>query len=178
MNDTANNIAANLDENELALNSDSFMRTLLRELSGTLEDVVGLDEAQGFISVVGGRVGQELNTAYRAALKLEKLSAEQIADVMVDLKRRINGQFYVIEQTSEKIVFGNSRCPFGDKVKDRQSLCMMTSNVFGRIAAANVGYAKVALNETIARGDPGCHVTVYLRPGEEAEAAEGREYRS
>ena len=34
-------------------------------------------------------------------------------------------------------------------------MCMMTSNVFGHIAAENVGYAKVELQETIARGDKG-----------------------
>jgi hypothetical protein len=53
---------------------------------------------------------------------------------------------------------------------------MMTSNVFGAIAAENLGYAKVELQQTIARGDGGCRVVVYLRPTPESEAAEGREY--
>jgi hypothetical protein len=53
---------------------------------------------------------------------------------------------------------------------------MMTSNVFGSIAANNVGYAKVELQETIARGAPGCRVVVYLKPTGEAALAEGREY--
>ncbi len=42
----------------------------------------------------------------------------------------------------------------------RPSLCMMTSNVFGVIAAENLGYAKVALTETIALGAPGCRAVV------------------
>jgi predicted ArsR family transcriptional regulator len=84
--------------------------------------------------------------------------------------------FFVIEETEDKIVFGNRACPFGDKVKGRPSLCMMTSNVFGTIASDNLGYAKVALEETIAKGDPGCKVTVYIRTTDESEIAEGREY--
>ncbi len=55
-------------------------------------------------------------------------------------------------------------------------MCMMTSNVFGSIAADNIGYAKVELQETIARGDSGCRVVIYLEYSEEAEEAVGREY--
>ena len=45
--------AANVD-----LERDTFLRTLVRELSGTLENVVGLKEASGFISVVGQTMGK------------------------------------------------------------------------------------------------------------------------
>jgi hypothetical protein len=53
---------------------------------------------------------------------------------------------------------------------------MMTSNVFGSIAADNLGYAKVELQKTIAAGDPECVVVVYLKPTAESEPASGREY--
>jgi hypothetical protein len=53
---------------------------------------------------------------------------------------------------------------------------MMTSNVFGAIAANNLGYAKVELQETIAQGHPGCRVVVYLKTSEGSEGAVGREY--
>lgn len=158
------------------LERDLFLRTLLRELSGTLEEVVGQAEAAGFVSVVGQRLGESLNQQYRAALQVENLSREQVADVLVDLKRRIQGAFYVIEENDERIVFGNRACPFGDKVVGRQSLCMMTSNVFGAIAAENLGYAKVELQRTFARGDDGCLVVLHLKPTPESEAADGREY--
>ena len=117
------------------------MRTLIRELSGTLEDVVGLNEAAGYISVVGQSVGEQMNRDY-----------------------------------SEKIVLGNTRCPFGDKVLNRPSMCMMTSNVFGSIAAQNLGCAKVELQDTVAEGKPGCRVVVYLNSNGEAQTAKGREY--
>lgn len=160
----------------IPLDRDVFLRTLIRELSGTLQDVVGLQEASGFVSVVGQRVGEQLDASYRAALQVPRLTREQVATVLVDLKRRIQGDFYVMEESDEKIVLGNRACPFAEKVIGRPSMCMMTSNVFGLIAARNLGYAKVALEETIAEGASGCRVVVYLRPDGEGERAQGREY--
>lgn len=161
---------------DVPLERDVFMRTLLRELAGTLQDVVGVEEADGFISVVGQRIGDQINRDYKRALQVEDLSREEVAEVLVDLKRRIEGDFYIIEETDEKIVLGNRACPFAEKVIGRPSLCMMTSNVFGTIAAENLGYGKVELRETIAEGAPECRVVVYLQPTAEADAASGREY--
>lgn len=169
-------IPADVEQLDVPLQRDVFLRSLIRELSGTLQDVVGLEEASGFVSVVGQRIGDEINQQYTGALQVPRLSREQVADVLVDLKRRIQGDFYVIEQDEEKIVLGNRACPFAEKVLDRPAMCMMTSNVFGVIAAENLGYAKVSLEETIAQGHGGCRVVVYLKPGGEADAADGREY--
>lgn len=161
---------------EIPLNQDLFMRTLIRELAGTLQDVIGLEEASGYISVVGQSMGKQIDEQYRRGLRLERLSRGQVAEVLVDLKRRIHGDFYVIEESDEKIVLGNRACPFGEMVIGRPAMCMMTSNVFGSIASRNLGYAKVELQETIAQGAAGCHVVVYLQPTAEASAATGQEY--
>ena len=166
------NQVAHLD---LRLERDVFLRTLLRELSGTLQDVVGLDEASGYISVVGAAIGEQIDEEYRRALAVDRLTREQVADVLVDLKRRIEGDFYVLEETEDRIVFGNRACPFGDRVRDRPSLCMMTSNVFGYIAAQNLGYAGIGLERTIAQGHPDCRVVVSLRPASDPEP-NAREY--
>jgi predicted ArsR family transcriptional regulator len=160
---------------DVPLERDLFLRSLLRELSGTLEDVVGVDEASGYISVVGAAIGEQIDTAYRKALGVDRLSREQVGEVLVDLKRRIQGEFYVIEEREDRIVFGNRRCPFGAHVVGRPSLCMMTSNVFGAIAAENLGYARVDIEEAIAAGDPGCRVVVHFRPRETSEPS-AREY--
>ena len=161
---------------DLPLERDLFLRTLLRELAGTLQDVVGLEEASGFVSVVGQNMGRQMDRDYRAALGVTRLTREQVAEVLVDLKARIQGDFYVVEQDDDKIVLGNHACPFAEKVAGRPALCMMTSNVFGAIAAENLGYAKVELQETIAAGHAGCRVIVHLRPTLAADAAPGREY--
>jgi predicted ArsR family transcriptional regulator len=160
----------------IPLERDVFLRTLIRELSGTLQDVVGLEEAAGFISVVGQRIGEQIDESYRSALRVSKLSREQVAAVLVDLKWRIQGDFYIIEEDENKIVLGNRACPFAEKVVGRPAMCMMTSNVFGVIAAENLGYARVVLEETIAQGAPGCRVVVHLKPATEDQQPVGREY--
>lgn len=165
-----------LSEIDIPLNRDVFLRTLLGHLALTLQNVVGLEEASGFISVVGQEIGDEFNQTYKKALAVSQLSQEQVGQVLLDLKRRIQGDFYIITQDSDKIVFGNRACPFAEKVIGRPALCMMTSNVFGSIAADNLGYSKVVIEEAIARGDSGCRVVVYLKPTAEALASQGREY--
>jgi predicted ArsR family transcriptional regulator len=154
---------------------EAFLLALIRNLSGVLEEVIGLHDAEGFIAMVGDRIGETFNSEYRRALGQNELSKEQVALALVDLKRRIQGDFFIEQQDDEHIVLGNRRCPFGDAVRDRPSLCMMTSNVFGKIAAENAGYARVELNETIAQGAPGCRVTVRFSPSAEADD-EAREY--
>lgn len=165
-----------IEELPLELERDVFLRTLIRELSGTLQDIVGMEEASGFISVVGQRVGDQINETYKRALEVSSLSREQVAQVLVDLKRRIQGDFFIVEESDEKIVLGNRACPFAEKVVGRPALCMMTSNVFGVIAAENVGYSKVSIERSIALGDTECRVVVYLKPTPETAAAPGREY--
>ncbi len=167
MKDRANGCA----QADIPLDRDRFLRALLRELSGILEDSVGLTEAEGFIAMVGNRIGESLNDSYRQALAADRLTAEQVADALVDLKHRIKGGFSVQSIEADRIVLVNSRCPFGEYVEGRPSLCMMTSNVFGRVTADNLGYARVTLDETLARGDGGCRVTIHLGEGDG-----GREY--
>lgn len=172
MTDTINTIR-NLP---VDLDRDIFLRSLVRELAGTLESIVGYEEAASYISLVGQNMGEWLNSLYKKELGATCLSRQQVAAVLVDLKNRIQGCFAIEEQDEGKIVFTSSACPFEDKVLQRASMCMMTSNVFGVIAANNLGYAKVVLCETIAQGDGGCRVIVHLQKNEAADAAVGREY--
>ncbi len=171
-----NQVLESLEKLDVPLERDVFLRTLISELARTLQDVVGEEEASGFVSVVGQRIGDSIDNQYKQALGLPQLSREQVSAVLVDLKRRIQGDFFIIEESDEKIVLGNRACPFAKKVLGRPALCMMTSNVFGSISAQNLGYAKVELQETIATGSNQCRVVVYLKPTAEAEAAVGREY--
>lgn len=50
------------------LDRDVFLRTLVRELAGALESIVGMREAEGCISLVGGAIGARLSVDYRAGL--------------------------------------------------------------------------------------------------------------
>ncbi|MBP0615300.1 methanogen output domain 1-containing protein [Jiella mangrovi] len=166
-----------LEAVDLNLDRESFVLKLLRDLSGTIERVVGEEDAGGYVATVGGMMGEWLNAAYHDGLGEQDFDIETVAQIFVDLKRRIDGGFYVVAIEPDRIVLRNTRCPFGDNVIGRPSLCMMTSNVFGRIAADNRGYARVQLLQSIARGDRECHVEVHLSPRNGLEADEREYYR-
>jgi hypothetical protein len=63
-----------IHELPVLLERDVFMRTLLRELSGTLQDVIGLEESAGFISVVGQRMGDQIKLTLASARKTVRTS--------------------------------------------------------------------------------------------------------
>lgn len=161
---------------EMDRDRDLFLRELIGELAETLEQVVGLGEAAGFISLVGARIGAVMNDEYRLALGVDALDLDHLSAALVDLKRRIQGGFSIESIDDDTIVLRNTTCPFGDKVHGRSSLCMMTSTVFGKIAAENLGYARLEIPESIAKGDAGCRVVIYLKPPGTDGAAAGREY--
>lgn len=168
-------IIDDLATREIGIDRDNFMRRLLRDLTGTLQDVVGEREARGFVAVIGARMGDYFNGLYCRALGRERLDRSELAGALVDLKRRIDGDFYVREIGEDSIELGNRRCPFGAYVEGRPTLCMMTSNVFGRMGAENLGYAKVEIEHAIADGQRECLVRVHTNPAR-AGAVRGVEY--
>ena len=164
---------APMAELPIPFNRDSYLRALLGNLADTFEGVIGLRDASGFVSIVGQRIGEEVNQNYRDALERKRLSRAEVADAIVDFQRRVQGDFFVIEQDDDKIVLGNRACPFAERAFGHPSLCMTTSSTLGVLAAQNLGYAKVVIEQAIAQGHPGCRVVVHLKPGAKGE---GREY--
>lgn len=81
---------------EVPLSPDVFMRDLIRELAGTLEDVVGLEEASGYISVVGQSIGSNIDDTYRHALSVEKLDRSQVVvHLLMTESEAVTGREYV-----------------------------------------------------------------------------------
>lgn len=62
----------------VSLDRNGFMASLIRHLSGTLQDVIGLDDAEGFVSLAGQRIGADINRQYRNALSLRNLSRADV----------------------------------------------------------------------------------------------------
>lgn len=155
---------------------DAFMRTVIRELSGVLEETVGEREAAAYVNHVGLLIGRALNQDYRAAFGTTRLDPQQVATALVHLKERIDGGFSIEAIDADHITLVNSACPFGDKVIGRYSLCRMTVNVFGHIAAENLGYARVRIDEAIARGDNRCRVVVALQKADDVSEHEETEF--
>lgn len=164
---------------DVALDSDRFFRQMIRTVAGTLEERVGQKEAAGLIAVAGEELGRRITLEYQKALNEQRFDQHTVSEILVDLKRRIGGDFALESIDSKQIVLTNKRCPFGDEVLNRPSLCMMTSNVFGYIVSSNTGYAAIRLPETIARGHGGCRVIIELQMSDEfTESEEYREYFS
>jgi predicted ArsR family transcriptional regulator len=138
--------------------------------------VLGLEEASGYLSLVGDSMGSRLLEEYRAERGSEAWDLTEVSEVLVDLKRRIDGGFVVESMTDDEIVFHNSKCPFGDVVTGHPSMCMMTSNVFGRITAEQFGQARIELEETIADGDGRCVVRVSLDLDKPPRREDARDY--
>lgn len=160
----------------VALNEIGFLRKFIRHITGTLEDVVGLHESAGFIATVAQRLGEQVNDAYRQSLGLDRLTRQHVTEVFIDLQKNISGDFSVTHEDDEKIVISGCACPFGQDVVDRPSLCAMTSNMLAVVAAENLGYAKVSVEKSLAKGDSGCRIVMYLKNSVEADRAEGREF--
>ncbi|MCK7612162.1 methanogen output domain 1-containing protein [Roseibium sediminicola] len=156
-----------LDKTTIPLEKTDFFNQVINELSGALQEIVGLNEAEGFITLVASRIGEKINQDYKSALNLDHIPRDLLPNVLVDLKRRIEGRFSIEYEDDKVIVLRNTRCPFGDRVMGRPALCMMTTNVFGRIAADSTGYARVDIEKAIAKGDSECRVTVHLAPAPE-----------
>lgn len=160
----ANSVANRISCKNIDLNGHSFHRTIILELEKLLEDVIGVEESKSFISMVADKVGSLIYEQYKKELNNESLSIETIAHVLVDLKRRIGGEFRISEISKDAIVLLNTKCPFGTNVVNKKPLCNMTANVFGKIVSSELDYAAVELNKTIANGDGHCHVIIHLTP--------------
>lgn len=164
----------------VALDREAFLKTLVCQLGRVLEDVVGLEQAEGLVSMVGQHIGQSILEAYRKELDGASVDRDVVADILLDLKTRIKGDFTLVSSSPRTLEYSASACPFAEEVVGHPALCMMTSNVFGTITAEVLGYARVELAKTIARGDGCCQVLVHLQmPDDDADddgAFDAREY--
>lgn len=152
---------------------EEFLRALVVQLAQVVDTEAGPATAEVMIASVGAGVGMQMEKVFRASRDdlRDSLDDDEIAEFLVHLKRRIGGDFFVIEADERRVVLGNRRCPFGDAVRQAPALCRMTSSVFGGIATRSRGGAAVHLEERIAVGDPECRVTVWLQqPPPEIEA--------
>lgn len=144
------------------LDRETFLLDMVGELSGLLQASLSVQEAESMLGQVGSQIGRALDKGARTDLDVPKLSREQVEDALIELKAKIGGKFEIEEADDDRIVFVNSQCPFARNVRGRPALCMMTSNVFGRITADNLGYARVEIVDSIALGSAGCRVVVHL----------------
>lgn len=156
----------------VALSQATFFADTLCTLAGGLEENVGPHSASALISDIGTAMGEAICAEYSAHAGPTPWPPHLIAEVLVDLKRRIGGAFRIESLTHDTLVLTNTHCPFADRVRGRESLCMMTTNVFGTIVARSTGYAAVDIPEALARGDCRCRVVIRLKKDADADGYE------
>ena len=151
------------------MSREDFFNTMIGTLCETIEDVVGVGDAEAFIGIVGRRMG---NSAFAQVHGEGPTDPRQLGEHLVAFKESIGGNFRVEAVEGSRITFTNDRCPFAEQADGRPSLCMMTTNLFGRVAADATGYARVKVLESLSRGHGRCHVTVDLERGSEGDGLE------
>ena len=143
------------------LDQAQFFGDVLGELAGTLEDLIGVEDAAGFIADAGSGIGRQFSRRYGVS---RGTPPRAVAQTCRDLKERVGGAFEIESATDREITMIGHECPFGGRESGRPSLCMMTTNVFGRIAADSAGYANVRVSTTRALGDPVCRISIRFVP--------------
>jgi hypothetical protein len=140
-----------------------FLSKLITQYALIHEKTIG-KAAGEFIKQIGLRTGEWIEGIYGE--RDDQWTVDRYAEVIVELKNSIGGDFYISTVNPDFVVVKAKACPFGEVVKDAPHLCNMTSSVFGGIASRKFGYSKVDLRKRIALGDLGCEVAIYFRPEE------------
>ncbi|WP_093806537.1 hypothetical protein [Stappia sp. ES.058] len=64
---------------------------MIGTLAGTLEEVVGIEDASSFVGVVGGKIGDDLASQYVGGMRGQPPGPEMIGAILTDMKARIGG---------------------------------------------------------------------------------------
>ena len=92
---------------------------------------------------------------------VEKLSFDQISNAYIDIGKKIGGVFKT-KVTSEKISVEIVKSPF--EQSNAKAMNRILSAVFAKIAASNLGYAKVVVLEP--KENENVVIEIYLKKGE------------
>ncbi|MEM8664969.1 MAG: methanogen output domain 1-containing protein, partial [Pseudomonadota bacterium] len=160
---------------EIGLDTLTFMKMVLTEFAGALEEVVGPEETAGYVNGVASNVADWLNATYHNALGPELFTVERIAHVLADLRTRIDGTYTVRSVSADKIVLANAPGLFGAGAEGTHALCQMSATVFGRFAAENTGYARIEHAPATDNAASSCNVTIHFRQSDDLRPGE-REY--
>ncbi|MCA8882185.1 MAG: methanogen output domain 1-containing protein [Rhodobacteraceae bacterium] len=141
-----------------------FAISLLANLSDMFVAMDSVSATEDAIAYAGRLFARELTERLMEQNGDEPLDHKDLAEAMVEMKRRIGGEFDIVSADPEKIVLRARVCPFGKRVVGRPQLCTMTKQVFAQMAEDHVGHGQVDIPKSIARGDRACEVVINLVP--------------
>ena len=144
------------------LTPEEFLHTFIDE-ARDIAPFASCTSLQSFIHQIVFKASACLEERYRAIEDLRgALAPEQYAQLIVNIKNSIGGEFAVVSNDKQQVHIRADRCPFGKLVHSAPGLCHMTSSIFGGIAARNFGYAKVELKSRIALESDHCDISIHL----------------
>lgn len=158
----------------VTLNRETYFNSVILNLAAELNDAALKKRVKSAAIANAKKVEQQ----YKKFHGIEKLNYIQVLDSLVDAQKKIGGNFIVIERTEDLIILKNTKCPFGEQVKKAPCLCTTTSALCGVMTAKNLGYSKVILKKTIAKGSNDCLIYIYLKKTEQETGNEIDEYAS
>lgn len=154
------------------MNRDIFLTQMITELALNLDK----SQAKRTLNKIGLNLGKHIEELYKEFYGVENLNVDQLTETLIDVEKKIGGDFSVVEKSPTKIILKNNKCPFGnDKVKECPELCSITSGIFGIIASRNFGYSKVCLKRTIATADED-YIVIFLKKTKESEKEKAISY--
>lgn len=156
----------------VTLNRETYFNDAMLKLGMELNDA----PSQKRVKKAAISMAKKVEEQYKKFHGLDKLNYVQVINSLVDAQRKIGGNFIVVERTEDIIILRNTKCPFGEEVKKASCLCNTTSALCGVMTARNLGYSKVILKKTIAKGASECRIHIHLKKTENKDAAD--EYAS
>jgi len=158
----------------VTLNRETYFNEVILNLSSELNDAALQKRVKKAAITNAKKVEQQ----YKQFHGTDKLNYTQVLDSLVDAQKKIGGNFIVIERTEDIIILKNTKCPFGEKVKKAPCLCATTSALCGVMTAKNLGYSRVIMKKTIAKGANECLIYIHLKKTEKETGKEIDEYAS
>lgn len=159
------------------LTPERYLQLFIMQTGGMAQGV-NCSSLESFIKKIVLNSSEALEDIYRESHGLNDiLSMQEYADLLVNLKNSIGGEFKVIEINENTLNIQTTKCPFGELIESTPALCHMTSSIFGGIGARNYGYAKVELRKRIALGSDHCEICIHRNP-QASEQIIGDEYFS
>lgn len=147
------------------LDRELYLELVLSELFGTLNDIVGNVEAQGYFAVVGNKVGRRLNNIILQNYGTDRLDRNQLVKVFEFLCHSTSSDFSTHGSGNEVMEFRKVYPPSDIKI-ERSYVHSVASSIVGYIAAHSAGHVRVRLTQETDREDGVYGMTLYLNQQE------------
>ncbi len=155
----------------------SLCKKTLRDIMDAMATLLHPDITRQVLRRIGAKHGAAAAREYRKTHTTQQpFSKENYVSCIENLGRHWDCGYRKIEEGRDYLVFHVSTCPFREVGTHNPNVCPIESGVFGRIASAEFGYAKVCIFRKEGSPPRDCRVIVHIKKTKESLAAEGSVY--